>query len=200
MRDALDSGVLAGYPLVDLRATLVDGSAHSVDSNEMAFRIAGSMALQAAAKAAGVKLLEPIMEVEVVTPEDYMGEVIGDLSSRRGKIESMDSPGQHAGGEGADPAGRDVRVRHRRPLAHPGPGHLHHAVPLLPGSAHGHRRGDRRKVHGHPAALTSTRPAASTSRCASTSASSTSSIPTPKTVDALMRLDLPAGVEVEIKT
>jgi elongation factor G len=93
MRDALDGGVLAGYPLVDLRATLVDGSAHSVDSNEMAFRIAGSMALQAAAKAAGVKLLEPIMEVEVVTPEDYMGEVIGDLSSRRGKIESMDSRG-----------------------------------------------------------------------------------------------------------
>jgi elongation factor G len=93
MRDALDGGVLAGYPLVDLRATLVDGSSHSVDSNEMAFRIAGSMALQAAAKAAGVKLLEPIMEVEVVTPEDYMGDVIGDLSSRRGKIESMDSRG-----------------------------------------------------------------------------------------------------------
>jgi len=93
IRDALDGGVLAGYPLVDLRATLVDGSFHAVDSNEMAFRIAGSMALQAAAKKAGIKLLEPVMEVEVVTPEDYMGDVIGDLSSRRGKIESMDQRG-----------------------------------------------------------------------------------------------------------
>ena len=93
IRDALDGGVLAGYPLVDLRATLVDGSFHAVDSNEMAFRIAGSMALQAAAKRAGIKLLEPIMEVEVVTPEDYMGDVIGDLSSRRGKIEGMGSRG-----------------------------------------------------------------------------------------------------------
>ncbi len=93
IRDALDGGVLAGYPLVDLRATLVDGSFHAVDSNEMAFRIAGSMALQEAAKRAGIKLLEPIMEVEVVTPEDYMGDVIGDLSSRRGKIESMDQRG-----------------------------------------------------------------------------------------------------------
>ena len=93
IRDALDGGVLAGYPLVDLRATLIDGSFHAVDSNEMAFRIAGSMALQAAAKRAGIKLLEPMMEVEVVTPEDYMGDVIGDLSARRGKVESMDQRG-----------------------------------------------------------------------------------------------------------
>jgi elongation factor G len=93
IRDALDGGVLAGYPLVDLRATLIDGSFHAVDSNEMAFRIAGSIALQAAAKRAGIKLLEPMMEVEVVTPEDYMGDVIGDLSSRRGKVESMDQRG-----------------------------------------------------------------------------------------------------------
>jgi elongation factor G len=94
IEDALDGGVLAGYPLVDIRARLVDGSAHSVDSNEMAFRIAGSMALQEAAKKAGVKLLEPMMEVEVVTPEEYMGDVIGDLSARRGKIESMEQRGQ----------------------------------------------------------------------------------------------------------
>jgi elongation factor G len=93
IRDALDGGVLAGYPLVDLRATLIDGSFHAVDSNEMAFRIAGSMALQQAAKRAGIKLLEPMMEVEVVTPEDYMGDVIGDLSARRGKVESMDQRG-----------------------------------------------------------------------------------------------------------
>ncbi|NOX23499.1 MAG: elongation factor G [Actinobacteria bacterium] len=93
MRDVLESGVLAGYPLVDIKATLVDGSSHNVDSNEMAFRIAGSMALKAAAERAGIKLLEPIMEVEVVTPEEHMGDVIGDISSRRGKVESMDSRG-----------------------------------------------------------------------------------------------------------
>ncbi len=93
IRDALDGGILAGYPLVDMRATLTDGSSHAVDSNEMAFRIAGSMALQAAAKSAGIKLLEPMMEIEVVTPEEYMGDVIGDISSRRGKVESMDARG-----------------------------------------------------------------------------------------------------------
>jgi elongation factor G len=93
IREALDGGILAGYPLVDIRARLIDGSSHNVDSNEMAFKIAGSMALQQAAKTAGVKLLEPMMELEVVTPEDYMGDVIGDLSSRRGKVESMDSRG-----------------------------------------------------------------------------------------------------------
>jgi len=94
MREALDAGILAGYPLVDLKATLVDGSSHAVDSNEMAFRIAGSMALKNAAGAAGVKLLEPMMEIEVVTPEDYMGDVIGDLSARRGKVDSMEQRGQ----------------------------------------------------------------------------------------------------------
>jgi elongation factor G len=94
MRDALEGGIVAGYPLVDLKATLVDGSSHAVDSNEMAFRIAGSMALKDAAKASGVKILEPMMELEIVTPENYMGDVIGDLSSRRGKVESMDSRGQ----------------------------------------------------------------------------------------------------------
>jgi elongation factor G len=93
MREALASGILAGYPVVDIRARLIDGSSHNVDSNEMAFRIAGSMAIQEAAKAAGIKILEPVMELEVVTPEDYMGDVIGDLSARRGKIESMDTRG-----------------------------------------------------------------------------------------------------------
>jgi len=93
IEEALDQGVLAGYPLVDVRATLVDGSYHDVDSSEMAFRIAGSIAFREAAKRAGVKLLEPVMEVEVVTPEDYMGDVIGDLSSRRGKIEETDQRG-----------------------------------------------------------------------------------------------------------
>jgi len=93
IEEALGQGILAGYPLVDVRATLVDGSYHDVDSSEMAFRIAGSLALQEAAKRAGIKLLEPVMAVEVVTPEDYMGDVIGDLSSRRGKIEEMTQRG-----------------------------------------------------------------------------------------------------------
>jgi elongation factor G len=93
IRSAMDGGVLAGYPLVDLRAVLTDGSYHEVDSSEMAFKIAGSMALKEAARKAGVTLLEPIMDVEVVTPEDYMGDVIGDLSGRRGKIVSMAARG-----------------------------------------------------------------------------------------------------------
>jgi len=86
---ALDQGILAGYPLVDVRAILTDGSSHDVDSSEMAFKIAGSMALQDAARRAGVKLLEPVMDVEVTTPEEYMGDVIGDLNGRRGKVEGM---------------------------------------------------------------------------------------------------------------
>ncbi len=93
IEEALDQGILAGYPLVDVRAILVDGSYHDVDSSEMAFKIAGSMALQAAARKAGVKLLEPVMDVEVTTPEEYMGDVIGDLNSRRGKVEGMNQRG-----------------------------------------------------------------------------------------------------------
>ncbi len=93
IREALASGVLAGYPTVDLRATLTYGSYHEVDSSEMAFKIAGSMAFKEAARKASPVLLEPIMSVEVVTPEDYMGDVIGDLSSRRGKVEGMDQRG-----------------------------------------------------------------------------------------------------------
>ncbi len=90
IREALDSGVLAGYPLVDIKATLYDGSFHEVDSSEMAFKIAGSMALKDGAQKGNPVLLEPIMSVEVVTPEDYTGDVIGNLSSRRGMIEGME--------------------------------------------------------------------------------------------------------------
>ncbi len=93
IESALDQGIVAGYPLVDVRAILVDGSSHDVDSSEMAFRIAGSMALQEAARKAGVKMLEPIMAIEVTTPDDYMGDVIGDLNSRRGKVEGMTQRG-----------------------------------------------------------------------------------------------------------
>ncbi len=93
MQQALDSGVLAGYPTVDVKATLVDGQYHDVDSSEMAFKIAGQMAFKKAAEMARPVLLEPIMAIEVVTPEDYMGDVIGDLSSRRGRIEGMEARG-----------------------------------------------------------------------------------------------------------
>ncbi len=93
IESALDQGIVAGYPLVDVRATLVDGSSHDVDSSEMAFRIAGSMALQEAARKAGVKLLEPIMAIEVTTPDEYMGDVIGDLNSRRGQVQGMTQRG-----------------------------------------------------------------------------------------------------------
>ena len=90
---ALDNGVLAGYPTVDVKVSLVDGQYHDVDSNEMAFKIAGQMAFKKAAAMARPVLLEPIMAVEVVTPENYMGDVIGDLSSRRGRIEGMEANG-----------------------------------------------------------------------------------------------------------
>ena len=93
IEEALDGGFLAGYPVVDLRVTLLDGSYHDVDSSELAFRIAGSMAVRSAAKQAGMKLLEPVMEVEVVAPEDYMGDVIADICSRRGRIEETDQRG-----------------------------------------------------------------------------------------------------------
>jgi elongation factor G len=93
IQDALSGGVLAGYPLVDVRATLTHGSYHDVDSSEMAFKIAGSMALKKAARLANPILLEPIMAVEVVMPDEYMGDVIGDLSARRGKVEGMEQRG-----------------------------------------------------------------------------------------------------------
>jgi elongation factor G len=93
MKEAMESGVLAGYPMVDVKILLYDGSYHEVDSSEMAFKIAGSMAFRDAAGKADPVLLEPIMGVEVVTPEDYMGDVIGDMNSRRGKIQTMDRRG-----------------------------------------------------------------------------------------------------------
>jgi len=90
IKEALEGGVLAGYPMVDIKATLYDGSYHEVDSNEMAFKIAGSMAFKEAARKASPVLLEPVMSVEVVVPEEYMGTIIGDLNSRRGRIEGIE--------------------------------------------------------------------------------------------------------------
>ncbi|GMA64065.1 elongation factor G [Alicyclobacillus fastidiosus] len=91
IHEALRSGVIAGYPLVDVKASLYDGSYHDVDSSEMAFKIAGSMALKAGAQKASPVLLEPVMKVEVTVPEEYMGDILGDINSRRGRVEGMDS-------------------------------------------------------------------------------------------------------------
>jgi elongation factor G len=96
IQEQMETGVLAGYPLVDIRATLIDGSYHEVDSSEMSFKLAGRLAMREGAKRADPVLLEPVMELEVVTPEDYMGDVIGDITARRGRIESME---QRAGSQ-----------------------------------------------------------------------------------------------------
>ncbi len=93
IREAAESGILAGYPVIDFKATLVDGSYHDVDSSEMAFKIAGSMAFKEGCKQAKSVLLEPIMKVEVTVPEEYMGDVIGDINSRRGRMEGMEARG-----------------------------------------------------------------------------------------------------------
>jgi elongation factor G len=93
VREALETGVLAGYPMVDVKVRLTDGSYHEVDSSEMAFKIAGSMAVKEACRRAKSVLLEPVMDVEVVTPEEYMGAIVGDLNSRRGRIVSMEARG-----------------------------------------------------------------------------------------------------------
>lgn len=94
IREAMENGVLAGYPVVDFEISLYDGSFHEVDSSEMAFKIAGSMAFQEAAKRAGLVLLEPIMKVEVTTPDDFMGDIIGDLSSKRAQIQGTEMRGK----------------------------------------------------------------------------------------------------------
>jgi elongation factor G len=93
IQEAMKSGVLSGYPMNDIKAALVDGSFHEVDSSEIAFRVAGSMALQEGAKKAGPALMEPIMRIEIVVPEIYMGDVMGDLVSRRGKVNGIDVRG-----------------------------------------------------------------------------------------------------------
>src|SRR2546421_1678807 len=90
IQEAMESGVLAGYPMVDVRATLVDGSYHEVDSSELAFKLAGQIALRDAARKADPVLLEPVMEFEILTPDEFMGEVMGDVTSRRGRIEHID--------------------------------------------------------------------------------------------------------------
>ncbi len=90
IQEAMESGVVAGYPMVDIRATLIDGSYHEVDSSEIAFKIAGQMAFREGARRGDPVLLEPVMEFEILTPEEFMGDVMGDVTSRRGRIEHID--------------------------------------------------------------------------------------------------------------
>src|SRR5207248_7087420 len=92
-REAVEGGVIANYPMVDVKVAAVDGSYHEVDSNEMAFKIAASQTTKAALRKANPQLLEPMMEVEVVTPDDFLGDVMGDLNSRRGQVEGMEPRG-----------------------------------------------------------------------------------------------------------
>jgi elongation factor G len=105
IQEAMESGVLAGYPVVDVRVTLLEGSYHDVDSSEMAFKVAGSMAFKNAMQRAKPKLLEPVMAVEIVTPDEYLGDVMGDLNSRRGRV------------EGLEPRGNTQAIRAKVPLA-----------------------------------------------------------------------------------
>ena len=152
IQDSMQSGVLAGYPQVDIRATLVYGSYHDVDSSEMAFKIAGSICFKKACRLAHPGPLEPIMSVEVVTSDDYMGDVIGNLSSRRGKVEGMEQRGNSQVDPGPGPLSGDVRIRYRPAVAHPGTSDLQHAVQLVPGSPRVGLQGDRRPGPGRIAA------------------------------------------------
>jgi elongation factor G len=111
----MSSGVLAGFPVVDVKVELVDGSYHDVDSSERAFKIAGSMAFKEAMKRAAPRLLEPVMAVEVVTPEEYLGDVIGNLNGRRGRVEQIEPVGGSR--SNSSPASSSQAIRASVPLA-----------------------------------------------------------------------------------
>ncbi len=148
IQDAMQYGVLAGYPLVGIKATLVDGAYHDVDSSEMAFKIAGSMVLKEAVRKADPVLLEPMMAVEVRTPEDYMGDVIGDINSRRGQIQAMEDISGAKVVKRPRPAVGDVRLRRRPAVQDPGSRELLDGVRLLRRGPQGCRRGDHQEDPG----------------------------------------------------
>ncbi len=149
IREAAAEGVLAGYPLSDFKATLYDGSFHTVDSNELSFKIAASMALKDGVHQAKPALLEPIMKVDIRVPEAYMGEVNRDLNGRRGRVLGMDTDGDIQIITAHVPAGRAVQLRHRAALARPGTRFVQRGAGPLRGRAVAHRReGDRRAPEG----------------------------------------------------
>ena len=131
IQEALNSGVLAGYPVEDVRVELVDGSYHDVDSSEAAFKVAGSMAIKEALRKSSPVILEPVMAVEIETPEEYTGFVMGDIPSRRGMIQGQEKRGNAIVVQREGAAGQHVRLRHRPAQRHAGPGCVHHAVRLL---------------------------------------------------------------------
>ncbi len=146
IREALDNGVLGGYPVIDIKARLYDGSFHEVDSDEMSFKFAGSIAFKEAMRRGKPILLEPIMKVEVICPDQNMGDIMGDLSSRRGHIEGMEAqPGGLASRAGDGAAGRNVRLCHHHSLIEPGTRHLFDGTIALRRSAEVDRRGNPRQ-------------------------------------------------------
>ena len=146
IQGAMQAGILAGYPVVDVKVTLYDGSYHEVDSSEMAFKIAGSMAFKEAMKKADPVLMEPIMQVDVMVPEDYMGDVIGGLNARRGQIQGHGAARRCAGDFRCRSAERDVRLCDRAAFEHAGSWPIHHAAQPLHGSTQEHPGKD----YGHP--------------------------------------------------
>ena len=131
LRETAETGSLIGFPIIDFEIHLIDGKYHDVDSSALAFEICGRGAMREAAQKAGIKLLEPIMKVEVVTPEDYVGDVIGDLISRRGQVQGQDSRGNAKAIEAISPAGQHVRLRQPVAFVHSGPSAVHDAVLAL---------------------------------------------------------------------
>ena len=163
VRETLPNGVLAGYPVVDVKVTLFDGSSHDVDSNENAFKMAASMAFKDGMRQASPVLLEPMMAVEVETPEDFMGNVVGDLSSRRGMIQGMEELPDRQGDQGRSAAGRDVRLFDDAALAVTRPRDVHDGIQALHRGAQERRRsrdkqenvmGGARSFFGVPSAWT----------------------------------------------
>ena len=148
IKEALTRGVLAGYPIDDVRIELYDGSYHDVDSSEMAFKIAGSMAFQDAAKKAKPVLLEPVMRVEVVVPKEHMGDVMGNLSSRRGQIQSQEDRGGTQIINARVPLVGDVRLRDGPALADAGARDLLDALRSVRAGAEQRERGSRRAGAG----------------------------------------------------
>ena len=140
IKEVLETGVLAGYPIVDVKVTAFDGSYHDVDSSEMAFKIAGSIGFKEGFMKAKPVLLEPIMKVEVVTPEDYYGDIIGDLNRRRGQILGMEESTVRQGDRGGSAARRDVRLRDLGALDEPGARDVHDGIRQVRRSAEERRR------------------------------------------------------------
>ena len=131
--EGLPHGPLAGFPVVDIRVRCIDGKHHPVDSNEMAFKLAGSFGFKAATEQARPTVLEPVMDVEVAIPDEHMGDIIGDLNSRRGRVQATESRGSGASHQGAGPDVRNARVRERADQPHGRQGRVPHGFLALRG-------------------------------------------------------------------